>query len=221
MIYPFWNDIRTGHIELSTSAVAGTRGQGESSKGTATMNQMVRQSNRVSEMHDDQLLTDVAQGDHRALHELFDRHSPWLAARLRASLPPAAVEEVLQETFISVWRGASRYQGRGEVGAWMWGIARKQAALWLRKRGRSEAGLDPRETEDPAVTASRTVDLEGALMTVGPEGSAERELVRLVFIEDRSIADVAAQLGIPSGTVKSRVFKVRQRLQAALRQGGY
>jgi RNA polymerase sigma-70 factor (ECF subfamily) len=45
--------------------------------------------------------------------------------------------------------------------------------------------------------------------------------VRLVFIEDRSIADVAARLGIPSGTVKSRVFKVRQLLQAALRQGGY
>jgi RNA polymerase sigma-70 factor (ECF subfamily) len=65
------------------------------------------------------------------------------------------------------------------------------------------------------------VDLEGALAAVGPEGSEQRELVRLVFIEDRSIADVAAQLGIPTGTVKSRVFKVRQLLQAALRQGGY
>jgi RNA polymerase sigma-70 factor (ECF subfamily) len=65
------------------------------------------------------------------------------------------------------------------------------------------------------------VDLEGALASIGPDGSEQRELVRLVFIEDRSIADVAAQFGIPVGTVKSRVFKVRQLLQAALRQGGY
>jgi RNA polymerase sigma-70 factor (ECF subfamily) len=169
-------------------------------------------------MHDDELLAAVATGDHGALRELFDRHSPWLAARLRASLPAEAVEDVLQETFIAVWRGANRYQSRGEVGAWMWGIARKQAAMWLRKRGRPEVSLDPQAGEDPATTATRTVDLEGALATVGPE---QRELVRLVFIEDRSIADVAAQLGVPTGTVKSRVFKVRQLLQAALRQGGY
>lgn len=185
------------------------------------MNHTGRQSNRMSEMHDDQLLAAVAQGDPGALRELFDRHSPWLAARLRSFLPAEAVEDVLQETFIAVWRGADRYRGCAEVGAWMWGIARKQAAMWLRKRGRPEVTLDARTLEDPATTATRTVDLEEALATVGPEGSEQRELVRLVFIEDRSIADVAAQLGIPAGTVKSRVFKVRQLLQAALRQGGY
>jgi len=53
-------------------------------------------------MNDDQLLSAVARGDQRALPELFDRHSPWLAARLRRSLPADAVEDVLQETFIAV-----------------------------------------------------------------------------------------------------------------------
>lgn len=172
-------------------------------------------------MHDDQLLAAVAQDAPGALRELFDRHSPWLAARLRSTLPPAAVEDVLQETFIAIWRGADRYQGRGEVGAWMWGIARKQAALWLRKQGRPDIGLDLPDPDDTAPAAARKVDLEGALATAGPDGSEQRKLVRLVFIEDRSIADVAAQLGIPCGTVKSRVFRVRQLLQAALRQGGY
>jgi RNA polymerase sigma-70 factor (ECF subfamily) len=172
-------------------------------------------------MNDAELLSSVARGDHGTLRELFDRNAPWLAARLRRSLPPEAVEDVLQETFIAVWRGADHYQEHGEVGAWIWGIARKQAALWLRKRGRPQVVLEPRETEDPATTATRTVDLEGALASIGPDGSEQRELVRLVFIEDRSIADVAAQFGIPVGTVKSRVFKVRQLLQAALRQGGY
>lgn len=185
------------------------------------MNRTARQRNRMSEMHDDQLLAAVAQGDPGALRELFDRHSPWLAARLRSSLPAEAVEDVLQEAFIAIWRGADRYRGHGEVGAWMWGIARRQAAMWLRKRGRPEVTLDVGEGEDPAMTATRTVDLQEALATAGPEGSEQRELVRLVFLEDRSIADVAAQLGVPTGTVKSRVFKVRRLLQAALRQGGY
>jgi RNA polymerase sigma-70 factor (ECF subfamily) len=103
----------------------------------------------------------------------------------------------------------------------MWGIAHKQAAMWLRKHARPEIDLEPTTPEDPATIAARNVDLEGALAAAGPAGSEQRELVRLVFVEDRSIADVAAQLGIPSGTVKSRVFKVRQLLQAALRQGGY
>ena len=73
------------------------------------MNQIARPSNRMSEMHDDQLLAAVAQGDPGALRELFDRHSPWLAARLRSSLPVEAVEEVLQETFLAGWRGAGRF----------------------------------------------------------------------------------------------------------------
>jgi RNA polymerase sigma-70 factor, ECF subfamily len=172
-------------------------------------------------MDDDQLLEAVARSDSGALRELFDRHTPWLAARLRRSLPAEAVEDVLQDSFIAIWRGAERYQGRGEVGAWMWGIARKQAAMWLRKQGRPDIRLDPTDSEDPATTAARKVDLDGALARLGPVGHEQRELVRLVFIEDRSIADVAAQLGIPCGTVKSRVYKVRHLLQAALRQGGY
>jgi RNA polymerase sigma-70 factor (ECF subfamily) len=48
----------------------------------------------------------VAAGDDSALHELFTRHAPWLAARLRRLLPADAVEDVLQETFIAVWRGS-------------------------------------------------------------------------------------------------------------------
>ena len=73
--------------------------------------------------------------------------------------------------------------------------------------------------EDPAAAAARNVDLARALAALGPEGCAGRELARLVFLEDRPVADVAARLGIPEGTVKSRVYALRRRLQAALRGG--
>lgn len=78
---------------------------------------------------------------------------------------------------------------------------------------------DPVDTVDPAVAAARGVDLERALATLGLAGVERRELVRLALVEDRPLADVAARLGLPEGTVKSRLFKARQLLRAALRQG--
>ncbi len=174
-------------------------------------------------MDDESLIAAVAAGDDRALHALFTMHAPWLAARLRRTLPVDAVEDVVQETFIAVWRGAAAYKGDGALGAWLWGIARRQAALWTRAHGRSEIGRAagmPRSSVDPAAVAATRVDLGEALNAVGPPGGEERELVRLRFIEDRPLADVACRLGIPEGTVKSRVFAVRRRLRAALRRGG-
>ena len=90
-------------------------------------------------MDDDGLVARVAAGDDTALRELFSRHAPWLAARLRAALPAAEVEDVLQETFLAVWRGAGGYRPCGAAGGWVWGIARRQAALLLRCRGPATA----------------------------------------------------------------------------------
>lgn len=70
-------------------------------------------------MDNDQMIAAVAAGDEAALRELFSRHAPWLAARLRAVLPAADVEDVLQEKFIAVWRGAGSYRPEGAAGGWL------------------------------------------------------------------------------------------------------
>ncbi len=169
-------------------------------------------------MDDDELIAALAAGDDTALRELFTRHAPWLAARLRAALPPPDVEDVLQETFLAVWRGASGYRPRGTPQAWMWVIARNQAALLLRRRGPAtaplreipQAGQDPAEaTLDPAGAAMVRADIAAALP--GPEG----EVLRLMYVEDRPVAEVAALLGVPAGTVKSRAHRARRMLRAA------
>lgn len=170
-------------------------------------------------MNDHQLIVAVAGGDSAALRELFEQHAPWLAARLRRVLPVEAVEDVLQETFIGVWRGARSYKGEAALGGWIWGIARRQAALWARKHGHADPAWTPATVQDPAAIATLKVDLHRALAAIGPAGDQQRELVRLLFVEDRSVADVARTLGVPEGTVKSRAFKVRRLLQAALGKG--
>ena len=170
-------------------------------------------------MDDDELIASLAGGDDMALRQLFDRHAPWLAARLRRALPPDDVEDVLQETFLAVWKNAGTYQPRGTPAAWLWVIARNQAALLLRKRGPAtqtlldEGGL----VSDPAEAAATRTDLDvAAAAALGPPGCPDREVWRLMYEEDRPVAEVAELMGVPEGTVKSRVHRVRRLLRAAL-----
>ncbi|SEN81134.1 RNA polymerase sigma factor [Actinacidiphila rubida] len=184
-------------------------------------------------MDDDELIARLAGGDENALRELFGRHAPWLAARLRAALPARDVEDVLQETFLAVWRSAPDYRPQGSPGGWLWVIARRQAAGWLRRHGHDAspvdtAGLDDTALDgalaaagraaarDPVEAVMARTDLAAALAVLGPQGSPEREVWRLLYVEDRPVAQVARALGVPQGTVKSRAHRVRRLMRTAL-----
>ncbi len=169
-------------------------------------------------MDDDELIAAIAAGDDNALRELFRRHAPWLATRLRSILPAADTEDVLQETFVAVWQGAKRYRPEGLAGGWLWGIARRQAALYLRRRGPATLELpELLAGTDPAEAVLLAEAIAAAAAALGPDGSAEREVWRLVYVEDRPVAEAAVLLGVPVGTVKSRAHRVRRRLRVALR----
>ena len=173
-------------------------------------------------MDDEELVARVAAGDDTALRELFRRHAPWLAARLRSVLAASDVEDVLQETFLAVWTGAGRYQPQSAPAAWIWGIARRQAALFLRRRGPAALLLpavmagDGQYASDPAEAAMTRAQITDAVAALGPEGSPERDVWRLMYVEDRPVAEVAQLMGIPEGTVKSRAHRARRLLRAAL-----
>ena len=174
-------------------------------------------------MDDDQLIARAGRGDDAALRELFRRHAPWLAARLRTVLPAADVEDVLQETFLGVWRGAKKYRPDG-AGGWLWGIARRQAALHIRRRGPLLAELPAAAPVaatgvDPAEIALVRADLAAALTALGPAGSPERDAWQLLYLEDRPVAEVAKLMGVPAGTVKSRAHRARRLLRSALQDG--
>ena len=173
-------------------------------------------------MDDNELIGRLRAGDDTALRELFFCDAPWLAARLRLMLPARDVEDVLQETFLAAWRGAKAYRPEGTPGAWLWGIARRQAAALLRRRGPAELALaallvaDAQSVSDPAEAALSQAELEEAVSALGPPGSPQREVWRLLYVEDRPVAEVAQLMGVPEGTVKSRASRVRRILQQAL-----
>jgi RNA polymerase sigma-70 factor (ECF subfamily) len=178
-------------------------------------------------MGDDELITRLAGGDDTALRELFARHAPVLAIRLRTVLPPSDVEDVLQETFLAAWQGAGSYRHEEKAGAWLWGIARRQAALLLRRRGPATASLpgllEPDVglpgscfPDDPAQSLTIASELASAVGVLSP---ADREVWQLMYVEDRPVAEVARLTGVPEGTVKSRAHRARRLLRAALGGG--
>jgi Sigma-70 region 2 len=84
---------------------------------------------------DGDLLRAVADRDRAALRDLYDRHAPWLRARLsRRCSDAGVVEEVLQDTFLAIWRKPESYRGSGDVPAWLWGIGIRRLLAAVRPR---------------------------------------------------------------------------------------
>jgi RNA polymerase sigma-70 factor (ECF subfamily) len=168
---------------------------------------------------DQQLIEGVVAGDRTALRELYGRHAPWLLLRLRRrSSDPEMVEEVLQDTFVAVWRKAGSYSGRGEVAAWIWGIGVRRLIDRLRKAQRL-AKL-PERRSDVVVSAEDEVllgvefgDLAGALSRLSPE---LRSVVQATVLDGLTTKEAAQLLGIPVGTVKTRMMRARAQLREEL-----
>jgi DNA-directed RNA polymerase specialized sigma24 family protein len=88
------------------------------------------------------LVRSIADGRLDALRELYDRHAPWLSARLsRRCSDPDVVADALQDCFEAAWTQARRWRGDGEVAAWLWGIAVRR--LVSRLRGRRDVLVVP------------------------------------------------------------------------------
>jgi len=174
--------------------------------------------------HDDRtdtaLVTALSDGDRTALNELYSRHAPWLLLRLqRRCADPGLVDEVLQDTFVAVWRSAARYDGRGEVAAWVWGIGVRRLVDALRRkpRGALMATVPERDVE---ISAEERVllgveygDLAGALDRLSPE---LRAVVEATVLDGLTTGEAARLLGVPQGTVKTRMKRARAQLREEL-----
>jgi RNA polymerase sigma-70 factor (ECF subfamily) len=165
---------------------------------------------------DPDLVAAVAQGDRAALRTLYDRHSPWLLVRLsRRCGDQSLVEEVTQDTFVAVWRNAGNYSGRGEVGAWIWGIGVRRLIDHLRRARsiRPLAGGRPDivvSAEDQVLVGVEFGDLAGALDRLSPE---LRAVIQATVLDGLTTKEAAALLGIPAGTVKTRMMRARAQLR--------
>ncbi|MEU7873362.1 sigma-70 family RNA polymerase sigma factor [Dactylosporangium sp. NPDC049140] len=169
---------------------------------------------------DEDLLARVARGDGAALTRLAERHRRALFGVLVRLLGDrCSAEEALQDTLLAVWRGAGGFAARSSVRTWLFGIARRQAAQRLRRRDPPPAELAD-ELRDPAPGPEEVAVLAAGGSAVAAAVSRlpehHREVVALVLVGGLPLADAAAILGVPVGTVKSRLFHARAAVVAML-----
>jgi RNA polymerase sigma-70 factor (ECF subfamily) len=178
---------------------------------------------------DSALVERMMAGDESALAALYDRYGGMLFAMLvRILRDTSAAEEVLQDLFLQLWRGASRFDAsRGSLPAWLLVIGRNRAISRLRGREHREVLEDPEnfsfdtvpssgDLEDEAWRAQLMERLSGAMATLPPE---QREAVELAYSEGMTQTEIAARTGCPLGTVKSRVRAAMQSLKQVFDDG--
>lgn len=173
---------------------------------------------------DAELVRAIATGDCSALEILYGRHAPWLTVRLlRRCNDPQLVAEVVQDTFLAVWRGAARYRGDGAVAGWLWGVAIRRLASSLRGARRREIPRDPQaaptgeaitaSAEDRVLVGVEYGDLGSALTRLSPQ---LRAVVQATVLDGLSTREAARLLGVPSTTVRTRLFRAKAQLRRQL-----
>jgi RNA polymerase sigma-70 factor (ECF subfamily) len=172
------------------------------------------------------LIGRIAAGDKLAMRALFARHHVRVfrfVARLVRDHQLA--EDVVSEVFLEVWRHAAAFESRSAASTWLLSIARFKALSSLRRRGDAQldevtAAAIPDSADDPEVTVrkkERGEILRDCLTRLSPD---HREIVDLVYYQGMAIREVAAIVGIPESTVKTRMFHARKQLSVLLAGAG-
>jgi len=165
----------------------------------------------------------AANRDTEAFRMLFQTYAPRVKAyMLRQGADPAAAEELAQETLLTVWRKAGLYSDdKGSATTWIFTIARNLRIDRLRKEVAWQPLPEDNDQEpspDPApdevlTERQRRERVQKVLSELAPEQS---EVVQLSYVEGLSHSEIAARLGLPLGTVKSRMRLAYQKIRDAL-----
>lgn len=178
----------------------------------------------VTSLDEEHLVRRVARGDRVVFDEPYRRTSPWLAVRLRRRCADdGVVAEVMQETYLAVWRAAAAFAGAGVGGSavgWIWTIAARRLVDAVRRRAR-EARLPLAVLPAPAAPAAEDEVLDAvlgdamgaALRRLSPD---LRQVLQAMVLDGLTVRETAVLLGVPEGTVKTRARRARIALREAL-----
>ena len=170
------------------------------------------------------LMGRIAAGDESAFAELYDLLAPTVYGIVRRVVrDPAHSEEVTQEVFVELWRKASRFDSaRGQVRSWAVTIAHRRAV----DRVRSEQSLRDRQLADAAAPASApdsppdtvldSLDRDRARQALSELSDVQRQALELVYFDGLTHVEVAAQLDVALGTIKTRIRQGLIRLRGLM-----
>ena len=171
------------------------------------------------------LMAGIASKEDRSLSTLYDRYSGVIFALCLRALPRAEAEEVVVDVFWELWERSARYDSsRGSPAAYLIGVARsrildKLRAMGARKR-QVEPAIDPQTADQslagPLHDATVAEQRKRVAAALSQLPAPQRQLLELAFFDALSHSEIAAQLAVPLGTVKSRIRQGLSRLRDVL-----
>ncbi|MEO8907183.1 MAG: ECF RNA polymerase sigma factor SigK [Microbacteriaceae bacterium] len=162
----------------------------------------------------DELLLRTAQGDQAAFGELYDRLVPRVLGTVRRLLiDPAQSEEVAQEVFLEIWQSAARFEpNKGGAATWVLTMAKRRAIDRIRSAQASRdrdtrVGIRDFRAESDEVAETVEIRIERERVGVAMESltDAQRQAITLAYDGEYTHSEIAQLLGIPIGTVKTRL----------------
>jgi RNA polymerase sigma-70 factor, ECF subfamily len=166
------------------------------------------------------------QQDRVAFGQLFQFFAPRIASFMeRSGLNAAEAEEISQDTMVTVWRKAALYDpAQAGVSTWVFTIARNLRVDQARKASRAKLGIAAlgelpmqyeASVEERALASERDARVRRAMATLSPE---QASVLRLSFFSEKPHAEIAKELCLPLGTVKSRTRLAMAKIRAILEQ---
>jgi len=191
----------------------------------------VRGAKAYRGFQDDQLAALVAEGDAGALEALCDRYGKAAYSLARRILTDGTLaEDVVKEVFLSLWRGAGRFDpSRGTVATYLLSMTHHRSVDVVRREENLRRRLGPAEAiglerdtrtdaEEGIEAAERRAQIRAALAEL-PE--PQREALLLAYFGGYTQREVASLVGVPLGTVKTRMAAGMRKLKDALREAGH
>jgi RNA polymerase sigma-70 factor (ECF subfamily) len=169
-------------------------------------------------MEESQRARRFAEGHDDAYAEVFrEFRGPVFGLALHLLADRGLAEEALQQAFLAVWRSRATFDPTRPLAAWVFGIARRAAIDIYRRERRRPATVDiePELVVDP-FPVDRLWEVWEVRRAVDALPAAEADVVRLAHFYQFTQSEIAARLGVPLGTVKSRSLRAHRRLAAAL-----
>lgn len=166
----------------------------------------------------------AAQGDPQGFRQLYQRHQQRVRAILYPLCGADVLDDLVQETFVRAWKGLPRFRRDAQFSTWLyriaWNVGLDYQRHCRRQRAQQQVLQQTKATEhrDPDVTSLHYQTLvQQGLASLSPQ---HRVVLVLHDLEEWSQKDIAASIGIPVGTVKSRLFYARAHMRRFLEQAG-
>jgi RNA polymerase sigma-70 factor, ECF subfamily len=172
------------------------------------------------------LIAEAAAGREQGLaglYDLYGRRAYGLALRILRD--EMLAENAVQDAFLTVWRGAAAYsRERGAPSTWILTIVHRRAVDIVRREQRRHTDLleDYEEPSDDSTEETVLARAEGARVrrALAQLAPADRRLLELAYYGGLTQSEIAVELDLPLGTIKSRTFKALSRLRSLLEEGG-